>query len=105
MVDFLQAVLPIRYKEAQELVTHDPHNNTYDYKHTYSVEIVPICKVSQITVKPLQSGHSNPAASFGSLRWPEYGGFTVRLTAAAVAKGMLYSAFRTISFVCRRNWH
>lgn len=48
MVDFLQAVLPIRYQHAQELVTHDPHNNTYDYKHSYSVEIVPICKVREV---------------------------------------------------------
>ncbi|KAJ8321900.1 hypothetical protein KUTeg_000371 [Tegillarca granosa] len=33
-----------RTQTAQELVTHDPRNNTYVYKHTFSVEIVPICK-------------------------------------------------------------
>lgn len=33
-----------RYQYAQELVTHDAHNNTYDYKHSFSVELVPICK-------------------------------------------------------------
>ena len=34
-----------RYKTSQELVSHDIHNNTYQYKHTFSVEIVPVCKV------------------------------------------------------------
>uniref|UniRef100_A0A183D538 60S ribosomal export protein NMD3 n=1 Tax=Gongylonema pulchrum TaxID=637853 RepID=A0A183D538_9BILA len=28
----------------QELVTHDTKNNTYDYKHTFCVEVVPICR-------------------------------------------------------------
>jgi nonsense-mediated mRNA decay protein 3 len=29
---------------AKELVSHDPRSNIYNYKHTYCVEIVPICK-------------------------------------------------------------
>ena len=36
----------VRYKTSQELVTHDSHNNTYTYKYTFSVEIVPVCKVN-----------------------------------------------------------
>lgn len=28
----------------QELVSHDTKSNTYDYKHTFCVEIVPICR-------------------------------------------------------------
>ncbi|XP_065052415.1 60S ribosomal export protein NMD3-like [Rhopilema esculentum] len=44
LVDFLQSVVPCRYKTAQELISHDIHNNTYNYKHTFSVELVPICK-------------------------------------------------------------
>lgn len=28
----------------QELVSHDTKNNTYDYKHTFCVDIVPICR-------------------------------------------------------------
>lgn len=44
LVDFLQAVVPCKYQLAQELISHDIHNNTYNYKFTYSVEIVPICK-------------------------------------------------------------
>ena len=33
-----------RYNTAKELISHDSHNNTYNYKYTYSVEIVPLCK-------------------------------------------------------------
>ncbi|KAL6729957.1 hypothetical protein Aduo_000964 [Ancylostoma duodenale] len=43
-VDFLLTVLPCRYHYAQELVSHDTKNNTYDYKHTFCVEIVHICR-------------------------------------------------------------
>ncbi|VDL81668.1 unnamed protein product [Nippostrongylus brasiliensis] len=43
-VDFLVTVLPCRYHYAQELVSHDTKNNTYDYKHTFCVEIVHICR-------------------------------------------------------------
>ncbi|VDK59902.1 unnamed protein product [Cylicostephanus goldi] len=42
--DFLNTVLPCKYHYAQELVSHDTKNNTYDYKHTFCVEIVPICR-------------------------------------------------------------
>ena len=45
LVDFLVAAIPCHSKASQELISHDTHNNTYYYKHTYSVEIVPICKV------------------------------------------------------------
>ncbi|VDM62923.1 unnamed protein product [Angiostrongylus costaricensis] len=45
-VDFLLTVLPCKYHYAQELVSHDTKNNTYDYKHTFCVEIVHICKDS-----------------------------------------------------------
>ena len=38
---------PHRYKTSQELISHDTHNNTYQYKHTFSVEIVPVCKVKE----------------------------------------------------------
>ncbi|PAV87908.1 hypothetical protein WR25_03686 [Diploscapter pachys] len=43
-VDFLVTVLPCKYQYAQELVSHDTKNNTYDYKHTFCVDIVPICR-------------------------------------------------------------
>ncbi|CAJ0948608.1 unnamed protein product, partial [Mesorhabditis belari] len=43
-VDFLNVILPVKYHYAQELVSHDTKNNTYDYRHTFCVEIVPICR-------------------------------------------------------------
>ncbi|KAG1658197.1 60S ribosomal export protein NMD3 [Nymphon striatum] len=43
-VDFLLSTVPCKYMESQHLVSHDIHNNTFNYKFTFSVEIVPICK-------------------------------------------------------------
>lgn len=36
----------------QELVSHDTKNNTYDYKHTFCVEIVPICRDNIVCLPP-----------------------------------------------------
>jgi len=33
-----------RTNTAKELVSHDPRSNVYNYKHVFSVEIVPVCK-------------------------------------------------------------
>ena len=46
-VDFLQTCVPIRFRTDKQLVSHDTHNNTYNYKYTFSVEIIPVCKVGQ----------------------------------------------------------
>eukprot|EP00201_Polytomella_parva_P001315 CAMPEP_0175082732 /NCGR_PEP_ID=MMETSP0052_2-20121109/26929_1 /TAXON_ID=51329 ORGANISM="Polytomella parva, Strain SAG 63-3" /NCGR_SAMPLE_ID=MMETSP0052_2 /ASSEMBLY_ACC=CAM_ASM_000194 /LENGTH=515 /DNA_ID=CAMNT_0016353981 /DNA_START=153 /DNA_END=1703 /DNA_ORIENTATION=+ len=43
-IDFLQSVVPLSYRHDKQLVSHDTHNNTYNYKYTFSVEIAPICK-------------------------------------------------------------
>ncbi|CAL8071948.1 unnamed protein product [Orchesella dallaii] len=48
MVEFLTQMLPCRYQHSKKLISHDTHNNTYNYKFTYSVELVPICKDSVI---------------------------------------------------------
>jgi len=45
MVDFLQSVIPIRFRQDKQLVSHNIHTSSYNYKFTYSVEIVPICRV------------------------------------------------------------
>ena len=45
LVEFLSSVVPIRSQHAKRLVSHDANCNTYNYKYTTSVEIVPICKV------------------------------------------------------------
>ncbi|KAI0090488.1 NMD3-domain-containing protein [Irpex rosettiformis] len=44
MVDFLQSVVPIRSKASEQLLSSDTHSNTANFKYTYSVEIIPICK-------------------------------------------------------------
>jgi nonsense-mediated mRNA decay protein 3 len=44
MVEFLQSVVPTKYKSSQELISSDIHAGTADFKFTYSVEIAPICK-------------------------------------------------------------
>ncbi|CAB1347807.1 unnamed protein product [Coregonus sp. 'balchen'] len=41
MVDFLQCTVPCRSKTSQRLISHDIHSNTFNYKSTYSIEIVP----------------------------------------------------------------
>lgn len=44
LVDFLLGAAPCRYETSKRLISHDIHSNVYNYKHTFSVEIVPICK-------------------------------------------------------------
>lgn len=44
MVEFLSSVVPCKSQTAQELISHDVRNNTFNYKHTFSVTIVPVCK-------------------------------------------------------------
>jgi len=43
-VDFLQSVVPTRHRADKQLVSHDIHTSTYNYKYTFSVEIAPVCK-------------------------------------------------------------
>jgi len=44
MVDFLSTVVPCRTKTSQRLISSDIHNNTYNYKDTFSVELAPVSK-------------------------------------------------------------
>ncbi|KAF7991318.1 hypothetical protein HCN44_002880 [Aphidius gifuensis] len=65
MVDFLTSVLPCRYDHSKKLISHDIHSNIYNYKFTYSVEIVPISKDSVVCLsKKLahQLGDISPVA-------------------------------------------
>lgn len=48
MVDFLSAVLPCKYQHSKKLISHDIHSNSYNYKFTFCVEIVPVSKNSVI---------------------------------------------------------
>ena len=53
-----------RYKTSQELIGHDPHSNTYSYKYSFSVEIVPVCKNDIVCLPPKLS---QQLGSFGPL--------------------------------------
>ncbi|RUS75001.1 hypothetical protein EGW08_017224 [Elysia chlorotica] len=44
LVEFLSAYVPCRYVTGRELISHDIRSNKFNYKYTFSVEIVPICK-------------------------------------------------------------
>ncbi|RXG71008.1 hypothetical protein Avbf_02244 [Armadillidium vulgare] len=54
MLDFLTSVVPCKWTKSKKLKSHDIHSNTYNYKITYSVEIVPICK-GQCGMSPSQT--------------------------------------------------
>lgn len=43
-VSFIQSVAAIRYQTSEQLVSHDPKSNIYNYHYTFSVEIAPICR-------------------------------------------------------------
>lgn len=63
MVDFIISVLPCKYQHSKKLISHDIHSNTYNYKFTYSIEIVPVSKDSIVCLpKKLthQLGSINP---------------------------------------------
>ena len=52
LVDFLQTVIPIRYQHAKKLISHDMSSNVYNYKYTFSVEVVPVCKDNVVCLPP-----------------------------------------------------
>lgn len=56
MVDFLQSVLPVKCQQSKKLISHDIHSNVYNYKFTFSVEIVPLSKDS-IVCLPKKLSH------------------------------------------------
>ena len=43
-VDFLHSLVPLQVKQSKKLVSQDDHKNTYDFKVTFAVEVVPICR-------------------------------------------------------------
>lgn len=40
------------YKASKKLVSHKIHTNEHNYQHTYSVELVPICKFDLCAIPP-----------------------------------------------------
>ncbi|EGD82533.1 CGI-07 protein [Salpingoeca rosetta] len=62
-VNFLESVVPIRTKTSQRLISQDFNSNTYNFKYTYSVEIIPVCKNDIVCMSPQVShreGHISP---------------------------------------------
>ncbi|KAH3674211.1 hypothetical protein WICMUC_003453 [Wickerhamomyces mucosus] len=57
MIDFLSAVTPVKSKKSEELVSQDIHSGTSQYKFSYSVEIVPICR-DDFVILPKKIAHS-----------------------------------------------
>lgn len=60
-VDFLQSVVPTRHRADKQLVSHDIHTSSYNYKYTFSVEIAPVCKDDLVCLPP------KVAASYGGI--------------------------------------
>ncbi|KAL7747682.1 ribosome-binding protein [Sorochytrium milnesiophthora] len=44
MVEFLSAIAPCRSKASEQLISSDIQSGTANFKYSYSVEIVPVCK-------------------------------------------------------------
>jgi nonsense-mediated mRNA decay protein 3 len=62
LVDFIQNVLPVKTTQSKKLISHDIHSNTYNYKFTWIIDIVPISKGSLVCLnKKLQQNYGNIA--------------------------------------------
>jgi len=52
LTEFLQSVIPMKYQHSKKLISHDINSNTYNYKYTFSVDVVPICKDNVVCLPP-----------------------------------------------------
>jgi nonsense-mediated mRNA decay protein 3 len=43
-MNFLESVVPIEVKASKRIISEDIHTSTKQYKHTFSVNIIPICR-------------------------------------------------------------
>ena len=50
LVEFFQSMIPIKYLHSKKLISHDVNSNTYNYKYTFSVDVVPVCKVDRVSL-------------------------------------------------------
>lgn len=57
LVDFILQNVPCKYKMSEKLISHDAKSNVYNYKYTFSVEIVPVCK-DQVICLPAKLARS-----------------------------------------------
>ena len=63
-VDFVQSVVPANCRDDKQLVSHNEHTATYNYKYTFSVEIVPICRVHRALTR-----HTKCAYQWLGAKW------------------------------------
>uniref|UniRef100_A0A6V7QUV2 60S ribosomal export protein NMD3 n=1 Tax=Ananas comosus var. bracteatus TaxID=296719 RepID=A0A6V7QUV2_ANACO len=66
LVDFVSGVAPVRSRSDKQLVSHDPKSSLYNYKHTFSVEIAPVCREDLVCLPPrppTPSATSGPSSS------------------------------------------
>ncbi|CAK7902552.1 60S ribosomal export protein Nmd3p [[Candida] anglica] len=57
MLDFLGAVVPVKAKKSEELVSQDTQSGSSQYKFSFSVEIAPVCR-DDLVVLPKKLAHS-----------------------------------------------
>ena len=50
-IDFVSSIMSVRSKVSKQLVSADLKNNDYNYKFSYMVEIVPVCKHDLMATK------------------------------------------------------
>lgn len=63
LVDFLYTMLPVKSTHSKRLISHDIHSNTYNYKFTFCVDIVPLSKDSLVCLsKKMQQHMGNMSA-------------------------------------------
>ncbi|CAI7864143.1 unnamed protein product [Closterium sp. NIES-53] len=62
-VDFVSAVVPAQHRSDKQLVSHDIHTASYNYKYTFSVEICPVCKEDLICLPPKAANACGTAAN------------------------------------------
>ncbi|GAM17566.1 hypothetical protein SAMD00019534_007410 [Acytostelium subglobosum LB1] len=51
-VEFVSSFVPIKTKRSEQLISTDEQNNNANYKHSFSVEIVPISKEELVCMSP-----------------------------------------------------
>lgn len=48
LMDFISTMLPVKCTQSKRLISHDIHSNTYNYKYTFSIDIVPVSRDSLV---------------------------------------------------------
>jgi NMD protein affecting ribosome stability and mRNA decay len=52
-MDFLQSVIPCTYKTSKQLVSANIHETTYNYKYSFMVTIIPLCRDDLVLLPPI----------------------------------------------------